>query len=170
MHRKHLIALLTAAALALPAVAAAQQLVFVVRHAERADGGAAGAQMGAAAQDPPLSEAGRARADKLASMLSGSRIAAIYVTQLARTQQTAAPLAAALKVKMNVVLSGDSAELVAQLKANHPKDVVLVVGHSNTLPAIIKALGGPQVTIADDEYDKIFIVVPATGAMTVIKY
>ena len=170
MSRKHLIALLTVAALAVPSMAAAQQLVLVARHAERADGGAAGAQMGAAAPDPPLSAAGRARADKLAAMLSASHIAAIYVTQFIRTQQTAAPLAGALKLKTDVVSSGDSAELVAQLKANHPKDVVLVVGHSNTIPAIIKALGGPPVTIADDEYDKLFILVPATGAMTVIKY
>ena len=38
------------------------------------------------------------------------------------------------------------------------------------MPEIIKAFGGPPVTIADDEYDKLFIVVPATGAMTVIRY
>jgi broad specificity phosphatase PhoE len=170
MSRKHLVAFLTVCALAVPATAIAQQLVYVVRHAERADGGVPSAQMGAAAPDPPLSEAGRARAEKLASMLSVSGVKAIYVTQFARTQQTAAPLADGLKLKPTVILSGDTPVLVARMKADHPKDIVLVVGHSNSLPEIIKALGGPAVTIAEDEYDKLFVVVPATGAMTVIKY
>ena len=49
-------------------------------------------------------------------------------------------------------------------------DVVLVVGHSNTLPAILKALAGVDVAIADNEYDNLFVVVPATGTMTRIRY
>lgn len=170
MSRRHLVALLTAAALSVPTVAAAQRLVYVVRHAERADGGAPAAQMGATKPDPPLSEAGKARADKLASMLSVSGITAIYATEFIRTQQTAAPVAAILRLKTTVMASGSSADLVARMKADHPNDIVLVVGHSNTIPEIIKALGGPPVTVADDEYDKLFLVVPATGAMTVIRY
>ncbi|HKV99648.1 MAG TPA: phosphoglycerate mutase family protein [Vicinamibacterales bacterium] len=168
MFRKHLVALLTAITLAVPAAAMAQRLVYVVRHAERADGGMPPA--GVAKPDPPLSEAGKARADKLASMLAISGVTAIYVTEYVRTQQTAAPLAAALKLRPAVIPSSGTADLVARLKADHRNDIVLVVGHSNSVPEIIKALGGPPVTIADDEYDKLFIVVPATGAMTVIKY
>jgi broad specificity phosphatase PhoE len=170
MCRKHLVTLLTVAALAVPTIAAAQRLVLVVRHAERADGGRMSAPAGETAPDPPLSEEGRSRAARLASMLSTSGVTAIYVTQFVRTQQTAAPLAAALKLESDVVLAGDTAALVARMRAEHPKDVVLVVGHSNTLPGIISALGGPPVTIADDEYDKLFVVVPGTGTMAVIKY
>jgi broad specificity phosphatase PhoE len=168
MYRKHLVALLTAIALAVPAVAAAQRLVYVVRHAERADGGMPPA--GVTKADPPLSDAGRARAEKLASMLAVSGVTAIFATEFVRTQQTAAPLAAALKLKTVVMPSSGTAGLVARLKADHRNDIVLIVGHSNSLPEIITALGGPRVTIADDEYDKLFIVVPATGAMTVIRY
>src|SRR6185295_16854364 len=55
---------LAAVVLFMPAVASAQKLVFVVRHAERAD---AGTQ---AQTDPALSAAGEARAQKLAAMLA----------------------------------------------------------------------------------------------------
>ena len=148
-------------------MAAAQQLVIVVRHAERADGGTP--PMGGTA-DPPLSAAGKARADKLAGMLTSSGVAAIYATEFVRTQQTAAPVAAALQLTTTIRSSSDTAALVDELKRKHAHDIVLVVGHSNTVPAIIKALGGPTVTVGDDEYDKLFIVVPATRALTTLRY
>ena len=119
MYRKHLVALLTAVALAVPAIATAQRLVYVVRHAERADGGMPAA--GVTKPDPPLSEAGKARADKLASMLAVSGVTAIYATEFVRTQQTAAPVAAALKLKTIVMPSAGTADLVARLKADHPQ-------------------------------------------------
>jgi broad specificity phosphatase PhoE len=103
-------------------------------------------------------------------MLAVSGITVIYATEFVRTQQTAAPLAAALTLKTIVMPSAGTTDLVARLKKDHPNDIVLIVGHSNSVPEIIKAFGGPPVTIADDEYDKLFIVVPATGAMTVIRY
>jgi len=164
-----LLAVVLAWALVIPGVASAQQLVLVVRHAERADAGAPARQM-TAAPDPPLSAAGRARAEKLAAMLSATGIAAIYTTEFTRTQETAGPLAARLKLVPTVMPSSDTAALVADLKSKHAGDIVLVVGHSNTVPAVIKALGGPDVTIADDEYDNLFVVVPATGAVARIKY
>ncbi|MFI5178691.1 MAG: phosphoglycerate mutase family protein [Vicinamibacterales bacterium] len=162
-------AVVLASALVRPAVASAQQLVLVVRHAERADDGAPPAQM-TAAPDPPLSAAGKARADKLAAMLSAAGITAVYTTDFKRTQQTAAPLAAKLGVTPTVMSSKDTAALVADLRARHARDIVLVVGHSNTVPDVIKAFGGPTVAIADDEYDNLFIVVPATGALVRIKF
>ena len=118
MHRKHLIALLTAVALAVPAVATAQRLVYVVRHAERADGGMPAA--GVTKPDPPLSEAGKARADKLASMLEVSGVTAIYATEFVRTQQTAAPVAAALKLKTIVIPSAEVRTVTSSRPTNVP--------------------------------------------------
>lgn len=158
---------LVLAAALIPARASAQQLVYVVRHAERADAGMSAAQMNA---DPPLSEAGRARAEKLAGMLGGSGITAVYATEFARTQQTAAPLAKAVGVTTTILPSSNTAALVAELKAKHAHDIVLIVGHSNTVPAVIRALGGPVVTVKDDEYDKLFVLVPATGVLSTIRY
>lgn len=163
---------LSLALCAFPARASAQSLVYVVRHAERADGGAgasAGAMSGAPA-DPHLSAAGVARAARLADMLADAGIKAIYVTEFKRTQETAAPLATKLHLAVDTTRSADSAALVASMKAQHPHDVVLVVGHSNTIPDIIKALGGPAITIGDNEYDSIFVVVPGAGVLSRIRF
>jgi broad specificity phosphatase PhoE len=155
------------AVLLVPALAQGQKLVIAVRHAERADGGA----MATSPQtDPPLSAAGEARARKLADALRDAGVTAVFATEYKRTQDTVKPLATAAGLTPQVVKAADTAALVAKLKSAHASDVVLVVGHSNTLPAIIKALGGPDIRIADDQYDDIFIVVPSTGAMTRIKY
>lgn len=151
-----------------PSVAEAQ-MVIVVRHAERADGGAAapGAAM-TNTNDPELSAAGKARAQALAAMLKDAGVTAIYTTEFKRTKDTAAPLAEALKITAEVVTSRDQAALIAKIKAN-TKGAVLVVGHSNTVPAIIKALGGAEVTLADTEYDSLFFVAPG-GATTRIRF
>ena len=150
-----------------PAVASAQKLVIAVRHAERADGGS-GTSM--SQTDPLLSAEGEARAKRLASMLADAGITAIYVTEYKRTQDTAKPLAQKIGVEVRSRKAQDSAGLAATLKAEHVKDVVLIIGHSNTLPNVIKAMGGPELTIPDAEYDTIYIFVPATGTVTKIRY
>jgi broad specificity phosphatase PhoE len=156
--------------LLVPAVAHAQQLVIFVRHAERADNGAPAASMTGAPADPLLSAAGQARAEKLAAMLADAGIKAIYATEFHRTQDTGKPLAAKLGLKVQPIPASDTAALVAAIKTDHARDVVLVIGHSNTVPAAIKAMGGPAVTMRDDEYDAIFVLNPATGAFTVFRY
>jgi len=156
--------------LALPKVAHAQQTVIFVRHAERADAGAPAGAMSAAPADPLLSAAGQARAERLATMLRDSGIKAIYATEFHRTQDTARPLASRLNLTVQNIPAKDTAALVAKVKADHARDVVLVVGHSNTVPDLIKAFGGPVVTIGDEEYDAIFILNPASGALTLIRY
>lgn len=151
-----------------PSVAEAQ-MVIVVRHAERADGGTAapGASM-TNATDPELSAAGKARAQALAAMLKDAGVTAIYTTEYTRTKDTAAPLAATLKITAEVVPARDQAALIAKIKAN-TSGAVLVVGHSNTVPAIIKALGGAGVTLAETEYDSLFFVAPG-GVTTRIRF
>jgi len=150
--------------LLVPVAAHAQKLVFVVRHAERADAG-----MATRATDPALSAAGEARAAKLASMLSDAGITAIFSTEFKRTQDTARPLATKLGLKVQTTPEDPSGAL-ANVRNGHGSDIVLVVGHSNTVPAILKGFGGPDITIGDDEYDNLFIIVPATGAMTRIRF
>jgi phosphohistidine phosphatase SixA len=146
----------------LPIDAAAQPAVFLVRHAERADSGPNGmppaAPPGAPAADPELSAAGRVRAESLAAALKDAEITAVYVTELKRTQQTAAPLARALGLTPIVVPANSTAVLVAKVKAQSGN--ALVVGHSNSVPEIINALGvRTPVQIADTEYDNLFVVV-----------
>jgi phosphohistidine phosphatase SixA len=140
------------------AQAAAQNLVFVVRHAEKAAAAGAGGMM---ADDPDLSDEGRARAESLARMLKDAGIKTIFATEFKRTRQTAAPLATALGIKVVSIGSSDSAKQVEM--ARKATGNVLVVGHSNTVPMILKELGVQEsVTIDDSEYDNLFIV--ATGS------
>jgi broad specificity phosphatase PhoE len=141
--------------LGIAAPVSAQGTIFLVRHAERADQPAgAGAMM---ATDPELSPAGRARAESLAAMLKDSGITAIFTTQYTRTRQTAEPIAKALGLDVQALNARDLDGLVAKVKAATGN--VLVVGHSNTVPDTIKALGvESEVTIAETEYDNLFIV------------
>ncbi len=139
--------------------AAAQQAVFVVRHGEKIS-----------EQDERLTEAGRARAQRLAQMLKRSGITAIYSTDTERTLGTAKPLADTLGLKIGIYEAKamgprvDAAALVERLHREVPNGIVLVVGHSNTVPPLLSALGCPeQVTIANDEYDNLFVVVPKEG-------
>ena len=90
-------------------------------------------------------------------MLADSGVDAIYVTELQRTQQTAAPLAARVKVKPIVLPANDTEALVKAIRARQ-RGVVVVVGHSNKLPDIITGLGGPKVTIPESEYDNLFVL------------
>jgi broad specificity phosphatase PhoE len=142
-------------ALLMPASVFAQSTIFVVRHAERADTGSGAPAM--MATDPDLSEAGRARAASLAAMLKDAGVRAIFVTEYKRTQQTAAPLAKALGLTAIVVPAKDTAGLAARLKKVDGN--ALVVGHSNTVPEVITALGvAAPVSVADTEFDNLFIV------------
>jgi broad specificity phosphatase PhoE len=149
------------------APAAAQGTVFVVRHAERADAAAGGATMMAA--DPELSTEGAARAESLARLLTDAAITAIYTTEFKRTRQTAAPLARALKLEPVTIPSKDLPSLIERLKT--AKGNVLVVGHSNTVPEILKALGVREpVTVAEHEFDRLFIVVGVPPTLVKLRY
>jgi phosphohistidine phosphatase SixA len=135
----------------------AQRTIFLVRHAERADTSAGTpAKPGA---DPSLSDAGHVRAASLAAMLRDAGISAIFVTEFKRTQETAAPLAKALGLTPTVVPSKDAAGLIARL---HQIDGnALVVGHANTVPEVVKALGvTAAVSIGDADFDNLFILTP----------
>ncbi len=137
----------------------AQRAIFLVRHAEKLDESQDPAMF--ESNDPPLSAAGRRRATALASVLKDAGITAIYSTEYLRNIKTAEPLAKALKLPIRRVPARDREGLLARLRAEHREEVVLVVGHSNTLPVLLKALGHQtEIKIADDEYDNLFVAVP----------
>ena len=71
---------------------------------------------------------------------------------------TAEPLAKAVRAHVEIVAAKETASLAEKLRT--PKDTVLVVGHSNTVPEIIKALGvQAPVALGDSDYDHLFIVI-----------
>jgi broad specificity phosphatase PhoE len=146
---QRLIALLLLSVL-LASTTSAGPTIFFVRHAEKATTGG---------DDMDISEAGRARAESLATLLKDAELSAIYTTEFKRTQQTAVPLAKALHLEPAVIPQKDPAALVAKLKGSSGN--VLVVGHGNTIPDLLKTLGiTTPINIADNDYDNLFIVLP----------
>ena len=104
-----------------------------------------------------MSVAGQKRADALARVLKDSQITAVFVTEFKRTQQTAAPTARAAHFSPTVLPAGDISGLVAKLRALNEN--ALVVGHSDTIPDLMEALGiTTPVTIPEDDYTEIFLV------------
>jgi broad specificity phosphatase PhoE len=143
-----------------PSAAAQDSTVIVlVRHAEK--GGVAGDP------DPVLSAAGEARARALADVLRTSGIDEIIVTQYRRTGATAAPTASALGIVPDTISTRapDHPAAVAAAARAHRGKTVLVVGHSNSVPAIITALGaGPMADLCEAEFSNLFVVVLKDGA------
>lgn len=155
---------------AAPGALAAQQAasaitVIMVRHAEKADDG----------RDPPLSDAGMRRAESLVGALAHAGITDIITTHYRRTRATAAPLAGSLGIEPEVVEAGGGTAssvdgVAARVRSLPPGSVALVVGHSNTVPAIILALGGPDIgSIEDDEYSDLFVLQLQAGAARLIR-
>jgi len=119
--------------------------IYLVRHAEK----------GTDAKDPSLTPRGLARAGNIAAILGQAGITAIFSTPTARTQQTGAPLAQRLGVTVQLYDPRAPLALVEQVKALH--GAVLVVGHSNTLPELVRMFGGaPGADIGDDEYARLY--------------
>ncbi len=137
-------------------------IVIVVRHAEKATDDP---------RDPTLSAAGHARAEALAATLAGAGLDAAYSTQYRRTRLTAAPAAEAAGITVQVrpidatTLPTYEADLVRDLRALPPGSTALVVGHSNTVPAIVEALTGQTAAeMPESEFDRYTVVLlPATG-------
>jgi 2,3-bisphosphoglycerate-dependent phosphoglycerate mutase len=121
--------------------------------------------------DPDLSPAGQARAQELVRMFGDSGINAIYATQFKRTQETVKPLADKLGLPVNQVNSKNTADLVAQIRAQHSGQTIFIAGHNNTVPEIVAALGGPTFpVIPENEFDNLYIVtVYRTGKAKMVK-
>lgn len=136
----------------MPSRPTASTMEFViVRHAEKGNDDV---------RDPHLSAAGLARARRLAEWLAAAPLAATYATSFRRTRQTAAPVAADHGLPITIYdAKQDAGEFATALRQRHARGRVLVVGHSNTAPAIATALCACVVEpIGDDEYDRRLVV------------
>ena len=125
--------------------------IYVSRHMRKAEG-----------EDPSLSAQGAVEAVRLAELLKGKGIAAIFVTATKRSRETAQPLATATGAPVETYDPRDNAAL-AQRAAAIPGSI-LIVGHSNTVPAIVAAVGGtPPGPMTEEDFGRIFAVERATG-------
>ena len=121
--------------------------IYLVRHAEKQSG-----------DDPSLTLIGRTRADILAQELSDANLTAIYSTAYKRTRQTAAPTARAQNLDVFEYDPRNLESFAAQLRATPGN--ILVVGHSNTTPELVKLLGGKPGAPIDEaaEYDRLYVL------------
>ena len=149
---------MSALALAGCATAAPQpreEAFYVVRHLQKASG-----------SDPGLTAEGQRCAARLADEMAGSGIRAVYASTTRRARETAAPLAARIGVTPAEYDPRDTPALVTRVRAEPGS--VLVVGHSNTVPDIVEALGGARPgDLAEDRYGEVWRVARPGGAVTV---
>jgi phosphohistidine phosphatase SixA len=142
-------------------LSAAPALVVLVRHAEKET---------MPADDPNLTSTGRNRAQELARIVtaltaSGGKVRGLYATHFKRTQQTLSALATQTGVSIDKV---DDVGTLA--KAILAKDgIVVVAGHSDSIPRLIQALGGPSgLTIDETDFGKLFLLTAPNSPKTAL--
>ena len=141
--------------------------VIFVRHAEKAT---------TAGDDPGLSEAGQRRAAELARQLVDADVVAgvdaIYSTPYRRTEETVQPVASALGIPVTSYDAGNTALIMDEIVRAHKGKIVLVAGHSDTLPELIFNMGASKKVpeIHENEYDNIYVVsIPWFGKTKTIR-
>jgi broad specificity phosphatase PhoE len=141
---------------------------IVIRHAEKELG---------TIDDPPLSEEGERRAQRLAQMFGerrfAGRIQAVFTSDTHRAQMTAAPLATRLALTAQVIpVATNTRQLIQRARERNRGSIVLIVGHSDTVPEIVTQLSGIAVPpLHEDEFDAVFVVsVPSIGAASVTRF
>ena len=125
-------------------------LVYLVRHAEKE---------AEPADDPPLTPQGRDRAEFLAQLLKDSGLTHIHSSRFERTRQTAQPVADITGLEIQYYNHLNLAGLATVLKETPGRH--LVVGHSNTTPAVVEFLGGDPGEPIDEaaEYDRLYLLI-----------
>ncbi len=141
--------------------------VIFVRHAEK---------MAIPEDDPGLSPAGERRVAELTRQLVDADVVAgidaVYSTPFRRTEETARPIAEALGLPLNTYDPADTEAIMEHVVREHKGKIILVVGHSNTLPALIGNMGASKKVpeIAENEYDNLYIVsIPWFGKTKTIR-
>jgi broad specificity phosphatase PhoE len=140
--------------------------VVVVRHAEKVMDGS---------PDPALTDEGQARAALLARIFGDRRlkdhIDAIYVSPALRNRLTAAPLAARLGLAPEIVSQDDPRGFARRVLSEHRGGRILIVGHADTMPALVEALSGAKdiAPIGAAEYGTMYVIsVPRVGRANVL--
>jgi phosphohistidine phosphatase SixA len=122
--------------------------VILIRHAERL--------VTPGNNDPHLSAAGKSRAKRLLHVLGQANVSAIYTSEFIRTKETAQPLADALS--LSPIEETEAQDIKTDILLNHAGKTVLVVGHTDTVPEVIRSLGdnsGHEIDV--EEFDNMFV-------------
>lgn len=134
---------------------------ILVRHAEK--------QIG---KKPALTEAGEERAERLAFMLERVELDAVYSSPTKRTEMTATPTAESHNLKIINYDPSLLQDFAKDLKRLYHGKTVLVVGHSNTTPALANYLASTDEhpRFSELDYTNYYVVtVPRIGKPRVLK-
>lgn len=134
---------------------------ILVRHAEKDYG-----------RDPILIEKGIERAERLKETLKNTDLDAVYSTDTKRTQLTAAPTAADKNLEVISYNPGALQEFATNLKRLYKGKTVLIVGHSNTTPAMANYLTdtNEHPRFSELDYTNLYVVtLPKIGKPRVLK-
>jgi phosphohistidine phosphatase SixA len=127
--------------------------VVLVRHAE--------AERSLSA-NPGLSDIGRSRANQLVTLLENAKpergVDAIYASDSALTQQTAAPVAARMGLAVNVVTDSNWKFLLPEMRDQHAGQVVLVVASREQLLDMLQNLTDQAWTVEEADFGSVFVV------------
>ncbi|MGI4819569.1 MAG: histidine phosphatase family protein [Janthinobacterium lividum] len=137
--------------------------IYLVRHGEK--------DLTPGVADPALTPAGEARAQALSRQLARRHPAALFTTDTRRTRTTLAPLAQATNLTPLVYDAKQPDALATRIQQEYAGRTVVVVGHSNTLLPLLKALGVTELVaeIKDEEYDHLFKVELRPGKPAALK-
>lgn len=135
-------------------LSASTTTIYVLRHAETSSGDG---------QDPSLSLAGELRAERLSQVFGhrgkGLALDGMLVSEYRRTQETARPLANALGIPVIVVDGADPDDVASRALQEFRGGRVLIIGHSNTVPAIVESLSGhPVPAMGEADYGTVYVV------------
>jgi broad specificity phosphatase PhoE len=140
--------------------------IIFVRHAEKELVG----------EDPGLSAAGRQRAEELARQLADADVVAgvdaVYSTPFRRTLETAHAVADRLDLPVHEYAPDDNDAVLDAILKTYKGKIILVVGHSNTVPTLIADVGASKKVpaIDEDEYDNLYVVsIPWYGKTKTIR-
>jgi len=132
---------------ALPTMA--QEMAFLIRHAEKELSG----------DDPSITEAGKSRAAAWAEMLQHVGLDVVFTSDAKRAQQTGEIIAARLGLPLYSMDRADTVGLTDRLGFDHEADTVLIVGHSETIPGILRNLGASnRVEVSKTDFANLFVL------------
>ncbi|MCT2562660.1 SixA phosphatase family protein [Chryseobacterium herbae] len=144
-------------------ISSTETVCILLRHAEKENVGT----------DPDLTNAGKLRADELKRLLGNVHIDNIYTTAYNRTRQTAIPLAESkgivIKEYAPAATIAATQVFINNILAQNQGKVVVIIGHSNTVPEMVKVLSNNalNVTISETQFDNIFITKNSAAAGSV---
>ncbi|QOL26029.1 histidine phosphatase family protein [Thalassotalea sp. LPB0316] len=135
----------------MPTLSAQEFTLYLTRHAEKQKD----------TENPSLTRCGLARAQQLAELLALANIEAVYSTAYNRTLETATPSAnkhgLAIKYYSPKALDNLAIDLL------NAKQNALIVGHSNTTPALASFLTGEELEKIDESQFRLLFQIRING-------